>query len=413
MSEKSQIIHELKNVKLVLGNGFDLHCHLRTRYSDYFNYKKDIFDFIERWFGVFCNNTRFFADDRKPRFPLPRVEGDSFEKLSVNVWDMFFYFSSKDDKNIEDKRWCDVEATLLTSLSSKITNDQQGECIKWNNVYQILTGHLDWWGMLRDDSKMETVALASFIEKKNNYKLFSSEREFYSSLLAQFKLFEADFGRYVYHQHNDDHARSFGIIKPNTCFASFSKLTMKNLCNIENLVSVDTFNYDAPDIPEIESIVHNINGDVESPIFGVDSEAFDASEPQYIFTKTSRRMELDMIRGETQEMIPFDNIIVFGHSLNRADYSYFFSVLDRMDIVRLEKPSRIVFAFSIYDDKKAHAIKESLRKNIINLFSDYSKYKGNQANPKRLLDSLTTQGKVLMYEIPYQVITHEPGYFGE
>ena len=83
-----------------------------------------------------------------------------------------------------------------------------------------------------------------------------------------------------------------------------------------------------------------------------------------------------------------------------------------MDIVRLEKPSRIVFAFSIYDDKKASAIKESLRKNIINLFSDYSKYKGNQTNPKRLLDLLTTQGKVLMYEIPYQVITPEPGFKG-
>ncbi len=28
MSEKSQIIHELKNVKLVLGNGFNLRCRL-------------------------------------------------------------------------------------------------------------------------------------------------------------------------------------------------------------------------------------------------------------------------------------------------------------------------------------------------------------------------------------------------
>lgn len=295
MSEKSQIIHELKNVKLVLGNGFDLHCHLKTRYSDYFNYRNWKFGFIGEWFNNYCNKTRIFADSRKPRFPLPWAEDDNFEKLSVNVWDMFFCFLSKDDVNIKDKRWCDVEATLLASLSSKATGDQQDKCIKWNNVYQILSGHLDWRDMLRDDSKMEMVALASFMEKKNNYKPFGSEKEFCSLPLAQLKLFEADFGRYIYHQHNNDQARSFGIIKPNIAFAGLSKITMQSLCNIDNLVSVDTFNYDTPDIPEIERIVHNINGDVDSPIFGVDSEVFDVSEPQYVFAKTNRRMELDMI----------------------------------------------------------------------------------------------------------------------
>ena len=37
MKSKREIINELKNVKLVIGNGFDLYCGLKTSYSDYFN----------------------------------------------------------------------------------------------------------------------------------------------------------------------------------------------------------------------------------------------------------------------------------------------------------------------------------------------------------------------------------------
>lgn len=38
MKTKYKIVHELKNVKLILGNGYDLQCHLKTSYADYFLY---------------------------------------------------------------------------------------------------------------------------------------------------------------------------------------------------------------------------------------------------------------------------------------------------------------------------------------------------------------------------------------
>ena len=107
----------------------------------------------------------------------------------------------------------------------------------------------------------------------------------------------------------------------------------------------------------------------------------------------------------------FDNLIIFGHSLNPADYSYFFSVFDKVEITNLGKDTKIIFAFSIYDENRREQIKSGLRKAVFRLFHDYSIYKGNETFANRLLDALTTQGKVLMFEIPYIEVNPKPDYF--
>lgn len=110
-------------------------------------------------------------------------------------------------------------------------------------------------------------------------------------------------------------------------------------------------------------------------------------------------MELDMLNKELFISKDFENVIVFGSSLSQADYSYFFSVLDKINIFDINNLSKIVFAYSIYDLEHENEIKANLAKAIFQLFQEYSKYKGNEAHPNRLLDSLTTQGKVVLYQI--------------
>ncbi|MBQ7994734.1 MAG: helix-turn-helix domain-containing protein [Bacilli bacterium] len=51
--EKREYIHNLKNVKLVIGNGFDLHCGLKTSYKDYFKSKEPDINFFENEFADF------------------------------------------------------------------------------------------------------------------------------------------------------------------------------------------------------------------------------------------------------------------------------------------------------------------------------------------------------------------------
>ena len=401
MQSKSELVKNLSNVKLVIGNGFDLHCHLKTTYADFFLYYEGKNKYFAKWFEDFAPKARDYVDLRIANNKEFWIDFANFDK--TNVWDFFFYLISREkDVDITKWRWCDIESKieeLLLDITPK-----SGLC--WLSVYELLKN-----GRALGTAFLDLFVLASVVYKKNGENIFSSAEEFFSFLLDELKIFESNFGYYIYRQHYDDINRSFGAIIPNESFRNFSKLTIDNLCDYKKLVSIDSFNYDSIEIEELEPIFHNINGNVEAPIFGIDSDRFRYNDPRYIFSKTSRRMELDMLENETGDRAEFDNIIVFGHSLNAADYSYFFSILDKIEIMNLERSSKIVFAFSIYDSKREEKIKSDLRKAIFRLFQDYSKYKGNELFPNRLLDALTTQGKVLMFEIPYIDVNPKPGYF--
>ena len=79
-----------------------------------------------------------------------------------------------------------------------------------------------------------------------------------------------------------------------------------------------------------------------------------------------------MVSDESSEKGEFENIVIFGSSLSRADYSYYFSIFDKISIADLTIGSKVVFAFSVYDPNRKTSILRQLRKNISNLFQEYS-----------------------------------------
>ena len=50
-----------------------------------------------------------------------------------------------------------------------------------------------------------------------------------------------------------------------------------------------------------------------------------------------------------------------------------------------------------------------MKSKILELFSAYAIFKGYQTNPERLLDSLTTQGRIVSCELP--LLDGVPSYF--
>lgn len=400
MEDKKGLIKSLPFLKIVLGNGFDLHCHLKTKYSDFFSKNKGKYEYILKWSNKFSYNCHTYVNlniSNHDDFWEP------FERFDdVNVWDFYFLYISLFEKDnsinyekIDSWNWCDIESSIYNSLI--LEKEKNSPNILWDSVFKILKGESHLKAIIGPYNHL----LASVVYKKGGNDVLKNEKVFYTFLLEQLKIFEMEFGNYIDSLHQGPYGISFGV-KPKN-FAYYSKFTIEQLCDIENIVRIDTFNYDTPEIEEIERLVHNINGDINNPIFGIDSEFFKdkPGDPRYIFSKTNRRMELDMITPYLIEKAPFQNVLVFGHSLNKADYSYFFSTLDRMNITDLSNDNVIVFAFSIYDYDDEENIKAKLREGIFQLFRDYSIYKGNNDNPDRLLDALTTQGKVIMYEIPY------------
>lgn len=394
MKSKREIINELKNVKLVIGNGFDLYCGLKTSYSDYFNNDSSKNKVLEDWYNQFLNNVQTylqFSLDEASKSDCWNSSG-AFE--FANIWDFFFHVVSRNNESIDTWRWCDIESKILEWLYNSSDKNHSNSKANFKGIYEIIKHK-----RANSNHDLRMCYLATIIYKKHDEKKFLDETEFYDFLLQELKKFECHFGEYIDKlQFNSPYER-FGVIAKNDAYFEKALCTINELCNVSNLTSIDTFNYGIPCINELKNIVHNINGNVKNPIFGVDSNAFMAPNSRYIFTKTNRRMELDMLNDNNSEIKPCDNVVIFGSSLGVADYSYFFSIFDKINITDIEKPAKVIFAFFIYDKAKENAIKMNLTKAIFELFQEYSRYKGNESHQNRLLDVLTTQGKIILYQI--------------
>lgn len=394
MKSKREIINELKNVKLVIGNGFDLYCGLKTSYSDYFNNDSSKNEKLEELFNAFSKTTPMDLKFSLDTASINECWKDTKVFDDTNIWDFFFHIVSRNNEPIDTWHWCDIESKMLEWFYHNGDKGLSGRINNFKNIYEIIKTKLS-----REGANTSTCYLATIIYKKHDEKKFLDETEFYDFLLQELKKFECHFGEYIDKlQFNSPYER-FGVIAKNDAYFEKALCTINELCNVSNLTSIDTFNYGIPCINELKNIVHNINGNVKNPIFGVDSNAFMAPDPRYIFTKTNRRMELDMLNDNNSEIKPCDNVIIFGSSLGIADYSYFFSIFDKINITDIENPTKVIFAFSIYDKAKENEIKMNLAKAIFELFQEYSRYKGNEFHQNRLLDVLTTQGKIILYQI--------------
>lgn len=307
----------------------------------------------------------------------------------VTVWDVLFLLESIgiEKEELNRIKWCDIESIMAKWLVKTANFNNEVEP-NWNVVYRILCGN-------DREARNENVdILAAFIFMKNNNSFFGNEQAFYDFLLDQLKTFEKSFGNYI--------KNATSIYKNDMSSgerAGNRTALINELCNVKNLVSADTFNYDAPQIEGSGIEFHHINGNCENPIFGIDSDTIPADDPRYMFTKTYRRMSLDMLCDKRRDLGEFHNVIVFGHSLNKADYNYFFTIFDKLNIVDISSDSKVVFAYQIYDEQAKYKIESDLRKNISMLFQEYSKYKFGNDHSGRLLDQLTIQGKIIIYKI--------------
>lgn len=388
---KEEMIKDLKNVKLVIGNGYDLHCGLESSYADFFMRDADKNNYFNNWLDDFKEKINLNAFTTEQSKEDVWVEFKSIDEL--NIWDLFFYIETKttNQNNKEAWLWCDIETVMYNSLKSYDSRECNTNLFRWEHVYKAITKK-----MPKEFKFWKIYVMAKVILEKRNMEGFKNIDEFYCYILDELNQFEKEFGKFIDKKRYP--YRNFLTKIPNTDFEKRSKMTLQELCSVDNLVSIDSFNYDDIGDDNLNKLLHNINGNLENPIFGIDSNLCRASDPRFIFTKTNRRMELEMINFECQKDIVFDNVIVYGHSLSLNDYSYFFPLLDKLEMTNFLSNKKIIFGFSVYDREKETEIKRKNRLNIQKLFEAYANYKGLK-DVNRLLDSLTTQNRVLTYEI--------------
>ena len=371
-----------KKCKLVLGNGFDLYCGLNTRYKDFFNSQKDKLNLIDQW----CKN----IENGVFNFIKSEIDNNLFvlqNSLADDVcfWDLLFYFDPKIDKK---SNWYDVEQFILDlfineDISKETTFDSLYNNVKNGN--RMISSNCSW------------IEYPCIYLKNNKFNV-KTKIDFATHLLDELNKFEKQFGEYV---HNEFISKLFQV------FNSKCKTFYNQIESIWDVVSIDTFNYTpleslSDDLCICSDIIHHVNGDYNQPIFGIDSSKLTISKPGYIFTKTYRRMTADFFEGEKKSCIleeEFDDIVIFGHSLNEQDYNYYFPLFDYINLMDINSNKGIYFYYYIYDPNKRRNIKNTNVKNLVKMLNAYEKYKTNKDKDFRLVDTLSSQGRLRFKEV--------------
>ena len=372
--------------KVIIGNGFDLHCGIHTSYRDYYckNWKK--YWQIKKLLLDYENSNRQIDFSNK-----------SIQKW--NIWDIFFAINSPDNPNVCKQYWCDIEKLMLSSLIASEEIEKYKDKIP---LYMHSRIHWpDLWGLIfnKKPTDPRDRFIVEFIEhgmRENDYLVFS----YYDFLLQQLNVFEKNFGEFIYYQIHDRYLEKInrGRAFYNRMYMSKVVDTIDELCCGHTAIDIDSFNFSPLYDETNKAPVNHINGSWNRPIFGVDS-CFEPSDLRYIFTKTSRRIESKIIENSVTSEVGFSNVIVYGHSLDSADYSYFFPIFDKLKLLDNEARGKLIFAYTIYDQSKEQSIKTELRGQVSKLLFNYAKDK-MIPNPNRFLDSISTQQRIIFYEIP-------------
>ena len=384
---KEELVKSLKNVKIVLGNGSDLYCDLKTRYSDYFETKKNYYSRIKNTYEQFKRQCDISFEPEKLLFDIKTCFGN-YPNFVKNLWDVLFCLSFSN--NLNDVLWCDIEKRIHNSLTKKEKDGMKEtnfSVIHWDEVNRLVGGY-----KYTSNTSAEELFAAMISNIICNNKNENGKYNFYEFLKEELIRFEFSFGQYIKDATNGGH-----LLKIR------QERLLSRLCNIDEVVSIDTFNYsNFSGAPDNISVKH-INGTCDNPIFGIDKCLEDIEDNTLSleannYVKTYRRMDLELIENNTIEQKEYENVIVFGHSLNKQDYSYFYPLLDKIRISDTTASSRFVIAYSIYNELKAEEIRKNLKQSVINLFATYEK-EHLGSHDARLLDYLTTQDRIVFYEI--------------
>ena len=430
---------------LILGNGFDLHCDLKSSYQDFMTHivnkfshedetgsDKDIFDkFIEKlnsdtideklnlWYLIFLHEqsiTNWFdIENTISKY----IQYSSRDWTITNSLEQFtkeyIKYMLKSDNNsinhplhnilikqLEKYDRNNIEETFLD-----LTSDHKNQIIDCDNhLEKFLRKHNST--VFKDRNDIEKNSVHFEIEKiiddaanKSCRQLTNSK--LHSTLLYELKNLELDFQNYL----ND-------LTKGNTQYISSANNTIKQMLSknpeYPNFI-IFSFNYTTPEI-EIDSQnlidrknVHgysNTHSNESNIIFGVDALNYKTSHGEYRFTKEYRTLELYMKKNhvDLQKNIFSKSIKVikfYGHSLSEADWGYFQYIFDLYKLY--DSDIQLIFFFSTFGDKTEEELFKEQLELVTKLIERYGENLDNKAQGKNLLTRLIQTNRLVIMKI--------------
>ncbi len=444
------------DVLLVIGNGFDRQCELKSSYYDFLMYILKNNEENENQENEILNKYLDYIETCSSKLKinnLSQIYARNYQIEGLNIWYLIFLYKKllmkKDwnfienqilqevlvdqrglnifskvlfgiltryilneniDKNIilvcngsEIKIFPNIYNVLSYNLYNKLDNNKEN-----NIVYKNLFTELGVWKLEIEKKIASIVASDGYSNKKIRVDIIK-EIELLNCiaeiLLEQLKEIECDFIMYLDNKINTHnlYLNNSNILASN--LLKSSKTNNKNInCNILS------FNYTEPWGQKFNfrdnfihvNLVRNIHGTLKNKniIFGVDDNIIDADSESYRFTKVSRIMEMNTIKESMSTPInvildkSVSRVVFYGHSLSDADYGYFRMIFD--EYVKKENVC-FEFCYTVFEGttEKNEIIK--LREGISRLFGRYEK---ENYERKYILKDLNLNNRIKFREIP-------------
>lgn len=399
---------------LVLGNGFDLQCGLKSTFDDF---EEERYKMFEAWDartsqGLSAPNIRTVGPDGNSlRGNTPETW---FWDQGLTLWDLILH----DDRRT--RTWYDIEECIRFWVVDLVKPD--GTITDPNRRSNYTPGNLvvseEFWNL--DITK--AVATYAMIM----YDWNGTGKHLLRILLKELHRYETAFSQYLEKQTQKNHdytASAVHALKTLT-FDQFNLDTnlYSQIERWEKLTNVLDFNYTSPlpqeTLPQDRScpLVFNVHGksEQENIIFGIDGTGIDTGLELYTdivkFTKTYRLMALSSdphpslvqpyIAGADSQETRY--IKFFGHSLGQADYSYFQAIFDEVDLY--ESQTHLIFYYNANRPNDIHMTEnhaaEEMFEKVNHLISRYGETLDNKDHGKNLLHKLLLEGRLSVIQAP-------------
>lgn len=366
---------------IVVGNGFDLECGLRSS------------------FGHFIAAREKYFDDLSSN----EVETE-FHKT---IWDYLL-----DERN--GSNWCDVERAIAEWVAPKDPRrepktplDLSSNRIVFGKTLKKLDRLCSTGYGVEIDQNEASDRVASHLFKRfhENDAPWTKER-LLNVTQEDLSTFEGDFASYLLSEinHSADYQQAadklmrtlmgFGLpsaeyYEIETCILSFNYTTPHKVFRVDgNLVSY-------------VNIHGKLSGEI---IFGIDGTGRMNNLDALPYTKTYRLMALDVpniaavVHRSTPN--PSNDVIrlikFYGHSLGQADYSYFQAIFDTVNLYN--GPTRLQFFVRPYECNgrwlKEEDVRIEMMGKVINLLNSYGATLDNKDHGKNLIHKLLIEGRL-------------------
>lgn len=365
-------VHQL----MIIGNGFDLACGLRSSFSDFFatRYDKD-------------GNCLLSPD-------------------GLTAWDIILSGVEEDDP-----LWCDVEAIVAKWAVGEDGHGQLTRALGSVFPEEGLSAPREELLAAVDDIAKNVDYHLYVIKSRGTYPgnngMYEEAFEFLLSELHRFERAFADYlsGQVVSSALDYSRAAERGL----TLLACDSSRSPSGGALKVPLTSVINFNYTWPPYADPSSCwsnieIRNVHGSLGSGdiVIGIDGKDIKDDSLALPFTKTYRLLALEPIEHGSLvhpagSECPTNCIKFYGHSLAEADYSYFQAIFDDVDLYGSDVA--LIFYYSGYKDSSGKDIPDGeLRgrqyKMVSHLLTAYGKTLDNSAHGDNLMHKLLLEGRL-------------------